>query len=400
MNKGKDNKPHIAIFGRRNVGKSSFINAITKSDISIVSDVPGTTTDPVKKSIEIFGIGPVILIDTAGTDDIGELGDKRIKKTFEIIKQIDYAIIVTDLNCFSIYEENLIKELSQYKVDYCIIHNKSDLQKLTNDTIKKIRSFSNTPIVEFSADTNNNLEEVIETIKNNIPENSYKKISLFDNMVLAGDIVMLITPIDSEAPEGRMILPQVMAIRSILDKNAVNIVLKETEVAAFLKKTGIKPSLVVTDSQVFNSVNKIIPKDIPLTGFSVALANLRGPFDEYVKGTKKISELKNGDHILILESCTHQVSCEDIGRTKIPNWLSEFTSKKLTFDIVSGLNNIKRPITDYALVIQCGGCMITRKQLINRLQIAIDAGIPVTNYGLLIAYMNGIFERAVAPFIK
>ena len=400
MNKGKDNKPHIAIFGSRNVVKSTLINAITKSDISIVSDVPGTTTDPVKKSIEIFGIGPVILIDTAGTDDIGELGDKRIKKTFEIIKQIDYAIIVTDLNCFSIYEENLIKELSQYKVDYCIIHNKSDLQKLTNDTIKKIRSFSNTPIVEFSADTNNNLEEVIETIKNNIPENSYKKISLFDNMVLAGDIVMLITPIDSEAPEGRMILPQVMAIRSILDKNAVNIVLKETEVAAFLKKTGIKPSLVVTDSQVFNSVNKIIPKDIPLTGFSVAFANLRGPFDEYVKGTKKISELKNGDHILILESCTHQVSCEDIGRTKIPNWLSEFTSKKLTFDIVSGLNNIKRPITDYALVIQCGGCMITRKQLINRLQIAIDAGIPVTNYGLLIAYMNGIFERAVAPFIK
>ncbi len=400
MNKGKDNKPHIAIFGRRNVGKSSFINAITKSDISIVSDTPGTTTDPVKKSMEIFGIGPVILIDTAGTDDVGELGDKRIKKTFEIIKQIDYAIIVNDYNCFSIYEENLIKELNQYKVDYCIIHNKSDLQKLTNNTIKQLRSYTNAPIVEFSANTSNNLEEIIETIKNNIPENSYKKMSLFDNIVHAGDIVMLITPIDSEAPEGRMILPQVMAIRSILDKQAVNIVLKETEVDAFLKKTGIKPSLVVTDSQVFHNVNKIIPKDIPLTGFSVAFANLRGPFDEYVKGTKKIAELKNGDHILILESCTHQVSCEDIGRTKIPNWLSEYTSKNLTFDIVSGLNNINRPITDYALIIQCGGCMITRKQLINRLQIAIDAGIPITNYGLLIAYINGIFERAVAPFIK
>ena len=213
-----------------------------------------------------------------------------------------------------------------------------------------------------------------------------------------GDIVMLITPIDNEAPEGRMILPQVQAIRDVLDNDCINVVLKETEVEHFLKTTGIKPKLAVTDSQMFGRIDKIIPKDIPLTGFSVLLARHKGPFDKYLEGTPKIDELKDGDRVLILESCTHQVNCDDIGRYKIPGWLSNHTGKKLEFDIVAGLDSFDHDLTKYALIVQCGGCMITRKQVHSRLQEAIEAGIPVTNYGMAIAWTKGIFERAIEPF--
>jgi [FeFe] hydrogenase H-cluster maturation GTPase HydF len=400
MSKGIDNKPHIGIFGRRNFGKSSFINALTKLDIAIVSEIAGTTTDPVKKSMEIFGIGPAIIIDTAGIDDSGYLGEKRIAKTLDVIKQIDCAILLIANNIFGEYEEMLIKKFNKLNIAYLIVHNKTDVEPLLNSTIKKINQYTNATVIEFSARTRLNIDGIIEALKNTIPETAYQNPSLLKGIIERGDIVMLITPVDSEAPDGRMILPQVMAIRDVLDNDAINVVVKETEAELFLKKTGIKPKLVITDSQAFGFVNKIISPDIPLTGFSVAYANMRGPFDEYVKGTKKIAELKDGDKILILESCTHQVSCEDIGRFKIPRWLKEFTKKELEFDTVAGLNEIKNPITDYALVIQCGGCMITRKQIFSRLSDAIEAGVPITNYGLTIAFINGIFDRAVAPFIK
>jgi len=233
---------------------------------------------------------------------------------------------------------------------------------------------------------------LVDALKSTIPTTSYKQATLLEGLIERGDIVMLVTPIDTEAPEGRMILPQVMAIRNVLDNNAINIVLKETEVELFLKETGIKPKLVITDSQAFGFVSKIIPEDVPLTGFSVAYANMRGPFEEYLKGTKEIEYLKDGDKILILEACTHQVSCEDIGRVKIPRWIKEFTQKQLEFDIAVGLNKIKRPISDYAMVIQCGGCMITRKQVFNRVSDAIQTGVPISNYGLSIAFINGIFD--------
>ncbi len=398
--KGKDLKPHIGIFGRRNFGKSSFINALTKSDVAIVSEIAGTTTDPVKKSMEIFGIGPAVIIDTAGIDDTGELGQKRIAKSLEIIKQIDCAILIIANNSFDDFEIDLIQKFTKRHIPYLIVNNKTDIEPLTNAAIKKIKMSSDALIVEFSAATGYNLESVIESLKQTIPETAYQNPSLLKDVIKPGDIVMLITPIDSEAPDGRMILPQVMAIRDVLDNGAMNVVVKETEAELFLKKTNIKPALVITDSQAFGFVNKIIPEDIPLTGFSVAYANMRGPFQEYVKGARKISELKEGDKILILESCTHQVSCEDIGRVKIPRWLKEFSKAELEFDTVAGLSEIKRPITDYKLVIQCGGCMITRKQVFSRLYDAIEAGVPVTNYGLAIAYINGIFERAVAPFLK
>lgn len=400
MSKGKDSKPHIGIYGRRNVGKSSFINALTGIEAAIVSEIPGTTTDPVKKSIEIFGIGPAILIDTAGIDDTGELGKKRIEKTIESITQIDAAILLISNNAFGSFEHQLIKEFNNYGIEYLIAHNKEDLEELSEETSLQIKSFTSAPFEVCSAVKSKNIGEVIELLKITIPQTAYQKTTLLGDIISKNDIVMLITPVDSEAPDGRMILPQAMAIRDVLDNHAVSIVLKETEVETFFQKTNLKPDLVITDSQAFKYVDKIIPREIPLTGFSVMFAHMRGPFEEYINGVKKLSSLENGDRILILESCTHQVSCEDIGRFKIPNWIRKYSGKKLEFDVAAGMSEIKKPITTYQLVIQCGGCMITKKQLINRLKPALDAHIPVTNYGLAIAYMNGILDRAIEPFIN
>lgn len=402
--KGKESKPHIGIFGRRNNGKSSLINRLAAQEIAIVSDVAGTTTDPVKKSFEISGFGPVVLIDTAGIDDKGDLGNKRINKTLDAIKIIDLAILVITNNQFGDYEKELIAKFKYYDTPFFVVHNKSDLSSLNNETFELLKSLYNTNVIDFSMVTDkkwdNGLEEIIQRIKNTIPDSSYKTPSLIGDLVQYGDIVLLITPIDIEAPAGRMILPQVQAIRDILDNDCIAIVLKEREVDAFLRKTGIKPKLAITDSQIFLKADASIPKDIPLTGFSVVLARLKGDFDNYLKGTPKIADLKNGDRILLLESCSHHVSCDDIGRVKIPRWLSKFTGKELEYDVVSGLDSLKRDITDYALLIQCGGCMITQKQIKNRLKPAIEAGIPVTNYGMAIAWVQGIYHRAIEPFVK
>jgi len=397
MNKGKDIKPHIGIFGRRNNGKSSFINLLVGQDLSIVSEQAGTTTDPVKKSVEIFGIGPAILIDTAGIDDTGELGEKRVKKTMEVIKQVDCAILLIIKNQFKVYELNLIKQFNEFDIPFLIVHNKSDIEHINELTTNLIQSITSSEIIEFSTMHPTNFEELIETIKKTIPQTAYQKPSIFAGLIKPKDVVLLITPVDSEAPDGRMILPQNMAIRDALDNDCITVVVKETEIEDFLK-LGIKPALVVTDSQAFGMVSKLIPEDIPLTGFSVIFARLKGDFDKFMEGTSHISKLKDGDKVLILESCTHHVSCDDIGRFKIPNWLLKFTEKKLGFTVVAGLSEIKEEINSFALIIQCGGCMVTKKQLHSRLKSAIDAGIPVTNYGLAIAYMHGIFDRATAPF--
>ncbi len=398
--KTKEAKPHIGIYGRRNNGKSSIINKLAGQEIAIVSDTAGTTTDLVKKSFEITGFGPVILIDTAGIDDSGSLGDKRVDKTLESIKIIDLAILVITNNFWGDYENQLVEELQKLDVPFFIIHNKSDIEPINAETEKFVKEKLSTEIIDFNTVDNKNIEHVIEIIKKSIPEASYKTPSLIGDLLSYGDIVLLITPIDIEAPAGRLILPQIQTIRDILDNDCIAIVLKEREVDAFLRKTAIKPKLAITDSQIFLKADASVPKDIPLTGFSVVLARQKGDFENYLKGTPKISELKDGDRVLLLESCTHHVSCDDIGRVKIPRWLSSFTGKKLHFDVVAGLNKLERPIKDYAIVIQCGGCMITRKQIINRLKPAIDAGIPVTNYGMTIAYVQGIYERAVAPFIQ
>jgi len=400
MDKGREGKPHIGIFGRRNLGKSSLINAFTGQDVAIVSEQPGTTTDPVKKSIEIMGIGPVIIIDTAGIDDTGMLGEMRVNKSMQVLKIIDLAIIVISDNEVGYYERKLIDELDESDVPYLFVHNKSDLVPLDPDFSRNLEEELNVQVIEFSAVNPLNLNELVSVIRRLMPETAWQKQSLLGDLVSYGDIVLLITPIDTEAPEGRLILPQVQAIRDLLDNDCIAIILKEREVDTFLKKTGIKPRLVVCDTSVILKAAASVPKEIPLTGFSILLARYKGEFTQYLKGTPQISNLKNGDRVLMLESCTHHTSCDDIGRVKIPRWMSSFTGKKLEFDIVTGLDNLSNPVTDYALIVQCGGCMITRRQIINRLKPAIDAGVPVTNYGMAIAYMQGIYERAIKPFVK
>jgi len=400
MAKGRESKPHIGIYGRRNNGKSSLINCLAGQDIAIVSDHAGTTTDPVKKSFEITGFGPVILVDTAGIDDSGELGLKRVERTVRTLSIIDLALLVITHNSWGNYEDDFVEKFHEHDIPFIIIHSKSDIQEPTAEFRDKIRQITGTWPFEFSAVDKRDYEELIGMIRNAIPEHSWKTPSLLGDLISYGDIVLLITPIDVEAPAGRLILPQVQAIRDILDNEAVAIVLKEREVDAFLKKTKIKPALAITDSQVFVKADASIPHDIPLTSFSIMLARFKGDFDNYLKGTPKISELKDGDRVLLLESCTHHVSCDDIGRTKIPRWITNFTGKKIEYDVVAGLDVLPRLITDYSLVIQCGGCMITRKQLHNRLQAAIKAGVSVTNYGMAIAYVQGIYNRAIAPFIK
>jgi len=400
MAKGRDAKPHIGVFGRRNYGKSSFINKLANQDIAIVSDIAGTTTDPVKKSFEITGFGPVILIDTAGIDDVGELGEKRIQKTKRIIDSVDLAILLITNNTFEDFEKSLIDEFKKRNTPYFIIHNKSDISDLDEKFRIIIEEKYNCNVIKFNSLSVNNLEEVIENIKLAIPESSYKKASLIGDIISHGDIVLLITPIDVEAPEGRLILPQVQMIRDIIDNDCIAIVLKEREIDSFLRTTNIKPKLAITDSQVFYKADASVPKNIPLTSFSIVLARHKGDFNNYLKGTPKISDLKNGDKVLLLESCSHHVSCDDIGRVKIPRWIRSFTGKELEFKIVAGLDELPDDLNKYALVIQCGGCMITQKQIKNRIKRAVDYNIPVTNYGMAIAYVQGIYERAIEPFIN
>jgi [FeFe] hydrogenase H-cluster maturation GTPase HydF len=393
----RERRPHIGIYGRRNNGKSTLINRLTGQETAIVCEVAGTTTDPVKKSLEITGFGPVILIDTAGVDDVGLLGEKRVSKTLQTINQIDLALLVIANNELGDAELALIARFKELEVPFIVVHNKEDEIYLLPQTIKQYSVFGATCVLPFQQ--MGDINPLIVQIRQAIPESAYKIPSLLGDLIRQGDNVLMITPIDIEAPEGRLILPQIQAIRDVLDNDAVSIVLKEREVDAFLRQTGIMPALAITDSQVFLKAAASIPAEVPLTSFSIMLAHFKGDFASYLKGTPHISELKDGDRVLMLESCTHHVSCDDIGRVKIPRWLSNFTGKQLDFDVVAGLDHISRPISDYSLVVQCGGCMITRRQLINRLKPAIDANIPVTNYGMAIAYTLGIYKRSVAPFL-
>ncbi|MFC2089395.1 [FeFe] hydrogenase H-cluster maturation GTPase HydF [Bacteroidota bacterium] len=398
MDKGRDAKPHIGIFGRRNNGKSSLINSLTGQDTAIVSSVAGTTTDPVKKSLEIAGVGPAVLIDTAGMDDSGELGTKRVKKTAGIIQKIDLACLVITANTFEKPEQDLIQELEKWEVPCILVHNKSDIEPMTATFLKKLPESLKNNTIAYSCTENTNTEQLISLVREKMPDTAYLHRSLVGDLIHQGDLVLLITPIDQEAPEGRMILPQVQAIRDILDNDAIAVVAKEREIDNLIKRLEPRPALVICDSQVFLKADASIPEDIPLTSFSTVLARYKGDFDSYLLGTPKLSELNDGEKVLILESCTHHVSCDDIGRVKIPRWLSQFTGKNLEYKVVSGLDDLPGSITDYSMLIQCGGCMITRKQLFNRLKPALDAGIPVTNYGMAIAYMQGIYNRAIAPF--
>jgi len=399
MAKGRESKPHIGIFGRRNNGKSALINALAQQEVAIVSDIAGTTTDPVKKSMEWPGIGPVVLIDTAGIDDLGDLGAKRVKKTLELLRSIDFAVLVIANNLFEDYERNLAREFISFGIPFIIVHNKADLCPIDNSLEEHLRAVFHTDVLDFCALQPTNVAELLETIRKRMPPTVHQKESLLAGMISPGDLVLLITPIDSEAPEGRMILPQVQAIRDILDNACIALVARETEVEALLEVLKPSPVLVITDSQIFGKANSMVPKGIPLTSFSIMLARHKGDFENYLKGTPVIDQLADGNRILILESCTHHVTCDDIGRFKIPRWMRQYTGKELEFDVVAGLGDLPRPVTDYSLVVQCGGCVITRRQVLGRLKAAIEAGVPVTNYGMAIAWMHGIYPRAIAPFL-
>lgn len=400
MSKGREIKPHIAVFGKRNNGKSSIINALARQNVSIVSDIAGTTTDPVKKSIEIPGIGPVIVIDTAGVDDDGTLGHLRIHKTREMIDIIDLALLVITDNELGYFESELIKEFKKQDIPFFIVHNKNDIHPLRVELIEQLKTSYHCDVIVMIATTGEGIEPLLILIRQYLPLGAFQYPTMLGGLVKPGDIVMLITPIDIEAPQGRLILPQVQTIRDILDNDCISIILKERETEAFLKNSPIKPALVICDTSVILKADAMISKEIPLTGFSILLARFKGNFPAYLQGTPTLSKLKNGDHILLLESCTHHVSCDDIGRIKIPRWISQFTGKQLHFDVVAGLDMINDDIKKYALVIQCGGCMITRRQLYARLKPALDVHIPVTNYGMAIAYVQGVYNRAIAPFVK
>lgn len=400
MSKTRENKPHIGIFGLRNRGKSSLINMLGGQDIAIVSDVAGTTTDPVKKSMEISGIGPVVLVDTAGLDDVGDLGKKRTDRSLRMLDSIDLALLVVAENILTQEDEAVISLLQQRAIPSILIHNKADLLPAAPASLQEWTTATGFPSLNVSALENTGREELKQLIRETLPPTAWQKASLLGDLLSYGDLVLLITPIDIEAPEGRMILPQVQAIRDILDNDAIAVVVKERELDELLKKLQPRPALAVTDSQIFLKADASIPRDIPLTSFSIMLARFKGDFEQYLKGTPAIDQLKDGDKVLILESCTHHVSCDDIGRTKIPRWLANYTGKQLDFEVVAGMGKPREDIREYALVVQCGGCVITRRQVINRVREAVEAGIPVTNYGMAIAWMHGMYERAVAPFTR
>ena len=384
----------IGIFGRRNTGKSSLINAIANQDIAIVSSQAGTTTDPVKKSIELFGIGASVLVDTAGIDDIGQLGEKRIQKTKEVLKTIHVAIIVLTDNVFGDFEKEIIQELTSSEIPYLIVHNKSDIMPLSPILKEKLGRYK-VPILETNAVEKQGINEIINKLVEITPPTAYAKKSFLGDIIAKNDLILLVMPQDSEAPEGRLILPQVQLIRDILDNHAIAIGLQPTELEAYLQKQT--PDLIITDSQVFDVVARVAPVEIPLTSFSVVLARAKGNFEDYLKGTPHLNKLQDGDTVLLLESCTHPTSCEDIGRHKIPNLIRQKTGKNIDFEMISALSPL--PCLDkYAMAIQCGACMVTDKQVAVRIKQIIDYNIPVSNYGMTIAYLTGIFDRITQVF--
>lgn len=399
---------HIGIFGRRNAGKSSLINLLLGQDFAIVSDKAGTTTDPVKKRMEIPGVGPVQLIDTAGIDDIGEVGEKRVARSLKIVEEVDMAILLFTGNIFGKEEKDLLRQFKELDVPVVVVHNQSDIIPLDFGVAGDLTNMYGCDVVEFSCcitdpqEQQDAIDMLFAFITKGLLLGDAEKTIMHD-LVEEGDNIVLVCPIDSEAPAGRMILPQVMAIRDILDNGGIATVLQPEQLKDYLKDfnpdtKSKKVKMVVTDSQVFKQVGGIVPQEIPLTSFSVLMARAKGPFEEYLKGVEAIGKLKDGDNVLVLESCTHHTSCEDIGRVKIPMMLQKKVGCKLNFTFVSGLDELP-PLENFALVLQCGGCMVTHRQLRNRLRRVIAAGLPVTNYGMCIAYVTGIFERAVTTLV-
>ena len=401
------NIKHIGIFGRRNAGKSSLINLLLGQNFAIVSPQPGTTTDPVKKRMEIPDLGPVQLIDTAGIDDVGDVGAMRVDKSLKLIEEVDMALLLFTGNFVGKEEKDLMAKFKELDVPVVMVHNQSDIVPLDCGVAGDLTNIYGCDVVEFSCNMTSEAEqqEAVEMLVSfmikGLSTSANAERTIMQGLVEQGDNIVLVCPIDSEAPAGRLILPQVMAIRDILDNGGIATVLQPQRLPGYFQ-SGHLPKMVVTDSQVFKQVSQMVPAGIPLTSFSVLMARAKGPFDEYLKGAAAIDTLKDGDKVLVLESCTHHTSCEDIGRVKIPAMLQKHCGGKLNFTFVSGLDELPsaEELGTFALALQCGGCMVTRRQLTNRLRRIISAGIPVTNYGMCIAHVNHILGDVVVFFNK
>jgi [FeFe] hydrogenase H-cluster maturation GTPase HydF len=392
FNAPKSLRLHIGVFGRRNVGKSSILNALVKQYVSIVSEVAGTTTDPVEKVMELKPVGPVVFIDTAGVDDVGSLGQARVKQTMKVVDRTELAIIVTDQ--WLSYESQLVALFKDKKVPVVVAANKKDLRKGTEleSTAKSQVEF----VVSTDACNKAGIDELRQAIIAAAGEGVFPERKVLGDLVRPGDVVVLVTPIDLEAPKGRLILPQVQALRDVLDHDAYCVVVKENGLKQALANLKQPPALVVTDSQAFETVAKITPLDVPLTSFSILFARFKGQLDDMVKGTYAIGSLKPGDKVLICEACTHHPVKGDIGREKIPQWLCEHAGGKLNIDIVAG-RDFPLDLSPYKLIIHCAGCVFNQQEMLSRIEKARKANVPISNYGMTIAYVHGMLDRALNP---
>ncbi len=375
---------HIGFFGRRNAGKSSVVNAVTNQQVSVVSDVRGTTTDPVTKAMELLPLGPVVIIDTPGFDDEGELGEMRVKRTKQVLNRVDVAVLVVDaVRGKTAADNELIEIFRQKDIPFIIAYNKSDL--------KDCAAYSDG--IAVSALKNENIGVLKEAIAKITKTDDTKK-KICGDLIKENDLVVLVIPIDEAAPKGRLILPQQQTIRDVLESGAAAISVRDTELAATLERLGTKPSLVITDSQAFEYVSKIVPADIPLTSFSILMARYKGFLDEAVKGAKAIDVLGDGAKILISEGCTHHRQCNDIGTVKLPKLLKKYTGKDFVIETSSG-KGFPDDLSEYSLVLHCGGCMLNAREIQYRMKFAVDSGVPFTNYGIAIAHMRGILKRSI-----
>ena len=403
------NRVHIGFFGRRNAGKSSVVNAVTGQELAVVSDTKGTTTDPVYKSMELLPIGPVMIIDTPGFDDEGALGELRVRKTKQVLNKTDIAVLVVDATegkkqC----DEELIRIFKEKEIPYIIVNNKADLlsdevsEKVCQNNVAEQRKAEQNALLSsgqeqyVSALTGAGIYELKECIGKLTP-NEDMTLKIVGDLLHPGDFVVLVVPIDSAAPKGRLILPQQQTIRDVLEANAAAIVVKESELKQTLEQLGRSPAMVITDSQVFEQVSEVVSEKIPLTSFSILMARYKGYLETAVNGVAAIDHLKDGDKILISEGCTHHRQCDDIGTVKIPRWLKQHTGKKLIIETSSG-TEFPEDLTSYALVIHCGGCMLNEREVKYRMKCAEDQRVPFTNYGIAIAQMKGILKRSIELF--
>lgn len=392
----KSDRLHIGVFGKTNVGKSSVLNRITGQEISIVSDIAGTTTDVVEKSMELLPVGPVRFLDTAGINDKTALAEQRIEKTMKIINRTDIAVIICDFNGVDDYEKDLIKKFEELNIPYLILVNKTDIQKISDEKLNELYTLTPHVLLTSAMEDKELVFKFKAEILKLLPEDFVNTPKIAGDLVPPKSTVILVIPIDKEAPKGRIILPQVQTIRDMLDSDCLSYVVKETELKQAIENLKEPPALVITDSQAFKQVSEIVPPEIKLTSFSILFARLKGDLNTFIKGAQAIDTLNDGDKVLILESCTHHAIEDDIGRVKIPNWLRKKTGKNLIIENFSGHDFPN--IDEYKLIIHCGACMTNRREILSRILIANEKGIPITNYGITISYCLGILPRATEIF--